>query len=65
MNIEEYLKGSEFTKLDELKNKIISKLGYDADEVKADKEAYEKLDGCCKKQNRAKFYKYNLNRLHF
>ena len=27
----------------------ISKLGFDADEVKADPEAYEKLDGCCKK----------------
>jgi mercuric ion binding protein len=26
----------------------ISKLGYDADDVKADKEAYEKLDDCCK-----------------
>ena len=26
----------------------ISKLGYDADEVKADPEGYEKLDGCCK-----------------
>lgn len=26
----------------------ISKLGYDADEVKADPEAYEGLDGCCK-----------------
>lgn len=26
----------------------ISKLGYDADEVKADPEAYESLDGCCK-----------------
>lgn len=26
----------------------ISKLGYDADEVKADSEAYESLDGCCK-----------------
>jgi mercuric ion binding protein len=26
----------------------ISKLGYDADEVKADPAAYEKLDGCCK-----------------
>lgn len=26
----------------------ISKLGYDADEVKADPIAYEKLDGCCK-----------------
>lgn len=27
----------------------ISKLGYDADDVKADPEGYEKLDGCCKK----------------
>jgi mercuric ion binding protein len=27
----------------------ISKLGYDADEIKADPIAYEKLDGCCKK----------------
>lgn len=26
----------------------ISKLGYDADEVKADSQAYESLDGCCK-----------------
>ena len=26
----------------------ISKLGYDADEVKADPQGYEKLDGCCK-----------------
>ncbi|TGD59789.1 heavy-metal-associated domain-containing protein [Flavobacterium humi] len=26
----------------------ISKLGYDADEVKADPKAYESLDGCCK-----------------
>lgn len=26
----------------------ISKLGYDADEVKADPEAYEGLDDCCK-----------------
>lgn len=26
----------------------ISKLGYDADEVKADAVGYEKLDGCCK-----------------
>ncbi len=26
----------------------ISKLGYDADDIKADPEAYEKLDGCCK-----------------
>jgi len=27
----------------------ISRLGYDADEVKADPAAVEKLDGCCKK----------------
>ena len=27
----------------------ISKLGYDADDVKADTAAYQKLDGCCKK----------------
>lgn len=27
----------------------ISKLGYDADEIKADPVAYENLDGCCKK----------------
>ena len=27
----------------------ISKLGYDADDVKADIVAYESLDGCCKK----------------
>ena len=29
--------------------KAISKLGYDADNVKADPVAYEGLDGCCKK----------------
>ena len=27
----------------------ITKLGYDADEMKADVAAYERLDGCCKK----------------
>ena len=27
----------------------LSKLGYDADDVKADPKAYEKLPGCCKK----------------
>jgi copper chaperone CopZ len=27
----------------------ISKLGYDADDLKADAVAYEALDGCCKK----------------
>lgn len=26
----------------------ISKLGYDADDVKADPESYSNLDGCCK-----------------
>ena len=33
-----------------LKNikEAISKLGYDADDVKADAQAYESLDGCCK-----------------
>ena len=29
--------------------KAISELGYDADDIKADPAAYEKLDGCCKK----------------
>jgi copper chaperone CopZ len=29
----------------------ISKAGYDADEVKADPEAYKKLDECCKKDH--------------
>lgn len=28
--------------------KAISKLGYDADDVKADPKGYEVLDGCCK-----------------
>lgn len=32
---------------DEIK-KIISELGYDADDVKANPEAYEKLPACCK-----------------
>ncbi|MGB0917253.1 MAG: heavy-metal-associated domain-containing protein [Flavobacteriales bacterium] len=27
----------------------LSKSGFDADDVKADPEAYKKLDGCCKK----------------
>ena len=31
----------------------ISKLGYDADEISADKKAYEKLSSCCKKENAA------------
>lgn len=36
------------TTLNEIKT-AITKLGYDADEMKADPIAYEKLDGCCKK----------------
>ena len=37
----------------------ISKVGYDADEVKADPKAYEKLPPCCKKPDNpnAKAYK--------
>ena len=31
----------------------ISKLGYDADDIPADKKAYEKLSSCCKKENKA------------
>jgi periplasmic mercuric ion binding protein len=31
--------------------KLISKLGYDADTVAADKKAYDKLPPCCKKEN--------------
>ena len=31
----------------------ISKIGYDADDVAADKEAYDKLPACCKKGNKA------------
>ena len=30
--------------------KVISNAGYDADSVKANPKAYEKLDGCCKKK---------------
>jgi len=29
---------------------IISTLGFDADDIKADPTAYENLDGCCKKK---------------
>lgn len=29
---------------------VISNAGYDADSVKANPKAYEKLDGCCKKK---------------
>ncbi len=31
--------------------KAIAKVGYDADDVSADKKAYAKLPGCCKKPN--------------
>lgn len=36
------------TSLDKVRQ-AISKLGYDADDLKADVAAYEGLDGCCKK----------------
>ena len=36
------------TNPDELRKKI-SKLGYDADDIACDKEAYDKLPACCKK----------------
>lgn len=37
------------TSPDKIRN-VISKAGYDADSVKADPKAVEKLDGCCKKK---------------
>jgi periplasmic mercuric ion binding protein len=37
------------TNPDKIRN-VISKAGYDADDVKADPKAVEKLDGCCKKK---------------
>ena len=39
---------SKKTDLNRIKT-AISKLGYDADDIKADAIAYESLDGCCKK----------------
>ncbi|NMH26592.1 heavy-metal-associated domain-containing protein [Flavobacterium silvaticum] len=39
---------SQKTNLENIK-KVISDLGYDADDVKANPIAYENLDGCCKK----------------
>ena len=33
--------------LDEIKKAIVA-IGYDADEMKADHQAYDKLDACCK-----------------
>ena len=47
MTITVYYNGTK-TNLETIK-KGISKLGYDADDVKADATAYENLDGCCKK----------------
>ena len=38
---------SKKTNLSDIKT-AISKMGYDADDVKADPAGYEKLDGCCK-----------------
>jgi periplasmic mercuric ion binding protein len=35
--------------------KAISKIGYDADDVPADKKAYEKLEACCKKPDDPNF----------
>ncbi len=46
MTITVYYNGQK-TNLQAIKT-AISKLGYDADEVKADTEAYAKLDGCCR-----------------
>ena len=38
------------TNPDEIR-KAISKIGYDADDVEADKEAHDKLPACCQKGN--------------
>jgi mercuric ion binding protein len=47
MTITVYYNGKK-TDLQTIKT-AISNLGYDADEIKANVEAYESLDGCCKK----------------
>jgi len=47
MTITVYYNGKK-TSLEKIKT-AITKLGYDADELKADEVAYEKLDACCKK----------------
>ena len=47
MTLTVYYNGKK-TSLEEIKI-AITKLGYDADELKADPASYEKLDGCCKK----------------
>lgn len=46
MTITVYFNGKK-TNLNIIKT-AITKLGFDADEMKADPEAYNKLDGCCK-----------------
>ncbi|WP_313804130.1 heavy-metal-associated domain-containing protein [Flavobacterium sp.] len=43
----EVIYNSKKTTLDKIRT-AISNLGYDADDVKATPEGYEKLDGCCK-----------------
>lgn len=43
----EVIYNSKKTTLENIKT-AISNLGYDADDIKANPEAYEKLDGCCK-----------------
>lgn len=48
MTITVYYNGKK-TDLQTIKT-AISNLGYDADEVKANLEAYQKLDGCCQKE---------------
>ena len=47
MTITVYYNGKK-TNLQNIKT-AISKLGYDADDLKADTISYEKLDSCCKK----------------
>ncbi len=47
MTITVYYNGQK-TNVDNIRTGI-SQLGYDADDVKADVAAYEKLDNCCKK----------------
>lgn len=49
MTITVYYNGQK-TNLETIRN-AISKMGYDADEVKAEIAAYEKLDACCKRQS--------------
>nr|AOE12592.1 putative MerP [uncultured bacterium] len=39
---------AEIISLDEIRT-LVSKIGYDADDVPANPASYDKLDGCCKK----------------